>query len=124
MQRIERTKSQSRQRASTIADCTGGCYGHRRGFEPKPGSEATIFTRIALVLEIMGRRSHKFQCATMNGLENRNHGFRFSSDSLRRCVVKRTLETADIEVRDRRHVIIVLPAPATNELLSSQRIRL
>gem|GEM_PF-4953059 len=116
MEGIERTESERSQRTSAVGDCATCCYRHRGGFKPQPRCKPPVLTRIAIVLEVVSRRVHQFQGASLGQLQNRGHTLGFPTDSVRCGVVEGTLETADVEVCDHRHIIIVLPA--TFEILS------
>src|SRR6266576_3806540 len=108
MQCVERAESKSCEHASPIAGCMARCDGDGSGFQPQPGGESPVLTRIPFVLEIMSGRANEIDYPGLSHIENCRHRHRLSSDSLDRCVIEWTLEAAEVEVGDLAHIVIVL----------------
>ena len=62
--------------------------------------------------------------AIFRRLQNRSHRLGLTPDSLQSCIIERALETADVEIDDFAHAIIVTSAPSSapdGELEIAQR---
>jgi len=70
-------------------------------------ARATVVTRVSLVFEVVSRRANEPQRSGFRRIENRSDGLRLSPDPLDCRVVEGTLETAEVEVNDLAHAVMV-----------------
>ncbi len=109
VQRIERPESDRGEFPCTSGCCSARADRRRRGVEPQSCGEPTVFTRVALVFEIMGRLSYEREPTSLDRFENGRHRFRFFPHSVPSGVIERSLETANVEIHSLTHGKPIVP---------------